>query len=388
MAVLAGVAALVAALVVVFVQSEPPRLSGPVVVGHLVPLSGDAASDGASMSAAAELAAADFNERLGPAAGWSLALQTEDTRTDPETARQKAQKLREAGVMISAGPATSANLGAVLEGGAGGMLLVSCCSSAPSLAIEDGAFRMTPDDTKEAGALAALVASRGVEAAVPVWRGDLWGDGFKEPTAEELKDRGVRVEPGFRYEPGDDLAELVPALADVAASAGPNTAILVFGFDEVDELIDAAAAHGGLDRYRWFGTGVNTQDGPEDDPARLEFLQRAKFTTINLKSDDNPSWQRLQDRLSADGAPAFLAGAYDSVWLLGLAIHGAQSTDPGAVRQELLRVSDGFDGALGPAKFNEAGDLDSADYSYWLAGRDGPVPLGWYDGRTGAIEGP
>ena len=388
MAVLAGIAALVAVLAVVFVQSEPPRLSGPVVVGHLVPLSGDAASDGASMAAAAELAAADFNERLGPAAGWSLALQTEDTRTDPETARQKAQKLREAGVMISAGPATSANLGAVLEDGAGGMLLVSCCSSAPSLTIEDGAFRMTPDDTKEARALAAFVASQGIEAAVPVWRGDLWGDGFKEPTSAELAKSGIRVEPGFRYEPGEDLAGLVPALADTAASAGRNTGILVFGFDEVDGLIDAAAAHGGLDQYRWFGTGVNTQDGPEDDPARLEFLQRAKFTTINLKSDDNPSWQRVQDHLSMDGAPAFLAGAYDSIWLLGLAIHGAQSTDPGAVRQELLRVSDGFDGALGPYEFNEAGDLDSADYSYWLAGRDGPISLGWYDGRTGAIEGP
>lgn len=387
-AVLAGVVALVAVLSVVYV-AEPPQLYGPVVIGHLVPLSGDAASDGANMAAVTELAVSDFNARLGSGTSWHLVVQTEDTRTDPDTARQKAQKLRDAGILISAGPATSADLGAVLQDEeAAGMLLLSCCSSAPSLAIEDNAFRMTPDDSKEARALAALIVSEGVKAVVPVWRGDLWGDGFKEPTVEALQESGVTVAPGFRYEPGARLADIVPDLADAADAAGPGAAILVFGFDEVEDLVDAAAERGGLDQYRWFGTGINTQYGIVEDSARLEFLDKVRFTTINLKSDDSPRWQTIKERLSLDGAPDFLAGAYDSVWLLGMSIHEAQSADPKAVRQELLRISDDFVGVLGPAKFNEAGDLDSADYSYWLAGRDGPTMLGWYDGEAGTIEEP
>lgn len=387
-AVLAGVGALVVVLSAVYV-SEPSRLYGPVVIGHLVPLSGDAANDGANMAAVTEMAVSDFNALLGSGASWHLVVQTEDTRTDPDTARQKAKKLRDVGIMISAGPATSADLGAVLEDEeAAGMLLLSCCSSAPSLAVEDNAFRMTPDDSKEARALAALIVSEGVKAVVPVWRGDLWGDGFKEPTTDALQESGVNVSPGFRYEPGSQLADIVPDLADAAGAAGPGAAILVFGFDEVEGLVDAAAAHGGLEEYRWFGTGINTQYGIVDDSARLEFLDRVRFTTINLKSDDSPKWQILKERLSLAGAPDFLAGAYDSIWLLGLAIHETQSTDPKVVRQELLRISDDFVGVLGPAKFNEAGDLDSADYSYWLAGRDGPTLLGWYDGEAGTIEEP
>ena len=387
-AALAGIGALVVVLSVVYV-SEPPRLYGPVVVGHLVPLSGDAAHDGANMAAVAELAVSDFNARLGSGTNWHLVLQTEDTRTDPDTARQQAQKLRDAGIMMSLGPATSANLGAVLQDKeAADMLLLSCCSSAPSLAIEDGAFRMTPDDSKEARALAALIVSQGVQTTVPVWRGDLWGDGFKEPTVEALQESGVRVEPGFRYEPGDKLADIVPDLAEAVSTAGLGTAILVFGFDEVEDLIDAAIEYGGLDEYRWFGTGINTQYGIVEDSARLEFLDKVKFTTINLKSEDSPKWQMIQEHLSLDGAPAFLAGAYDSVWLLGLAIYETQSTDPKLVRQKLPYTSDNFSGVLDSAPFNEVGDLDSADYSYWLASRDGPVMLGWYDGKTGTIEEP
>ena len=282
--------------------------------------------------------------------------------------------------MISVGPATSADLGAVLgDDEADGMVLVSCCSSAPSLAVEDGAFRLTPDDTKEGLALAAFIMARGVETVVPVWRGDLWGDGFKGSTETALVSGGVTVEPGFRYEPGQGFEDIVPALAAAAAEAGPNAAIVMFGFDETAGLLDMASAHGGLDGLAWFGTGINTQDGHINDPVRLEFLERVQFTTINLKSGDNPAWQRLQEHLSLGEAPAFLAGAYDSVMLLGATIDEVQSTDPSLVREALPRVAETYSGALDHTRLNAAGDLDSADYTYWLAGRDGATLLGWYD---------
>ena len=388
----AGTVALVASLAAVYALSAAapaaePGLSGTVVIGHLVPLSGDAANDGANMMSAAQLAVSDFNAR--PGGTWTLELRTEDTRTDPDTARQKAAELRDSGIMISVGPATSADLGAVLgDDEADGMVLVSCCSSAPSLAVEDGAFRLTPDDTKEGLALAAFIMARGVDTVVPVWRGDLWGDGFKGSTEKELVSGGVTVEPGFRYEPGQGFEDIVPALAAAAAEAGPNAAIVMFGFDETAGLLDMASAHGGLDGLAWFGTGINTQDGHINDPVRLEFLERVQFTTINLKSGDNPAWQRLQEHLSLGEAPAFLAGAYDSVMLLGATIDEVQSADPSLVRAALPRVAETYSGALDHTRLNAAGDLDSADYTYWLAGGDGATLLGWYDGRSGTIEAP
>lgn len=370
-------------------DSERPAggLSGTVTVGQLVSLSGDAAQDGRNVAAAVEFAVSEFNAR--PGAGWTMELATEDAATDPQTAVQKAAKLRGAGIGIVIGPITSANLGAVLDDpGSDGMLLVSCCSSAPSLAAEDGAFRMTPDDSREALALSALIAGQGAQAVVPVWRGDLWGDGFKEPTVAALEEAGVRSEPGFRYDPADHRFEqLVPALAEALASAGPGAAVAVFGFDEVDELVDLAAGHGGLAGYRWFGTGVNT-DGPLlDDPARRDFLSAAKFATVGVKADQNPAQQRLQRHLAESGAAqahVFLSGAYDSVWLVGLAMEAAQSSDPAAVRAALPLAAASYEGALGGIAFNAAGDLDSRDYEYWTVGPDGATSLGWYDGLAGS----
>lgn len=399
--ILVGVAALAASMVLLYalypagqasVESAPGGLSGTVTVGQLVSLSGDAAQDGRNVAAAVEFAVSEFNAR--PGAEWTLEVVTEDTATDPQTAVQKASKLREAGISVVLGPITSANLGAVLEDReAGGMVLVSCCSSAPSLASEDGAFRMTPDDTREALALSALIAEQGVRAVVPVWRGDLWGDGFKEPAMAALERAGVRAEPGFRYDPADHrFGQLVPDLADALASAGPGAAVAVFGFDEVDELVDLAARHGGLGGYGWFGTGVNTGGPILDDPVRRDFLSSVRFGTVNVKADSNPAQQRLQDHLSAeaglDVVHAFLSGAYDSVWLVGLAMEEAQSSDPRAVREALPRVAGSYEGALGSIAFNASGDLDSSEYEYWMAGQEGARPAGSYGEPDDAPAGP
>lgn len=394
-----GVAALAASMALLYAlypngagsaESETPGLPATVAVGQLVPLSGDAAQDGRNVALAVEFAASEFNAR--PGAEWALEIVTEDTATDPATSVQKAAEMREAGIGALIGPITSADLGAVLaDPDSAGMVMISCCSSAPSLAVADGAFRMTPDDSREALALSALIAGEGVGAVVPVWRGDLWGDGFKEPTMAALESAGVRVEPGFRYDPADKQFErLVDDLAGALSSAGPGAAVVVFGFDEVDSLVDLAAARGGLDSGRWFGTGVNTQDGPLlDDPARREFLSAVQFSTIHVKADQNPAQQRLQRHLSSeaglDNAHVFLSGAYDSVWLLGLAIEEAQSSEPAAVREALPRVAGSYEGAMGPIRFNAAGDVDSSDYEYWLAGPSGATYMGWYDGEAGAV---
>jgi len=396
-----GIAALAASMALLYalypagqaaVETGPPGgLSGTVTVGQLVSLSGDAAQDGRNVAAAVEFAVSEFNAR--PGAEWTLELATEDTATDPQTAVQKAAKLREAGIYVAVGPITSANLGAILEDpGAGGMVLVSCCSSAPSLASEDGAFRMTPDDSREALALSAMIAEQGVRAVVPVWRGDLWGDGFTEPAMAALERAGVRAEPGFRYDPADHrFGQLVPSLADALASAGPGAAVAVFGFDEVDELVDLAARHGGLDGYAWFGTGVNTGGPILDDPVRRDFLSSVRFGTVGVKAETNPAQQRLGEHLSSeaglDVAHAFLSGAYDSVWLVGLAMEEAQSSDPAAVREALPRVAGSYEGALGRIAFNAAGDLDSSEYEYWTAGQEGARPAGSYEPEAPAGPG-
>ena len=127
---------------------------------------------------AAKLAIIDFNQYLADkGAEWSLVMTIEDTQTQPTVALDKIQSLHAKGIKVIVGPYASANLQNI-KGYADNndMVVVSCCSTSPLLAIEgDRIFRMSPDDTNQGVVLARLMADAGIEIAVPVWREDAWG---------------------------------------------------------------------------------------------------------------------------------------------------------------------------------------------------------------------
>ena len=154
-----------------FAQSSEGEPSGAVAVGSLLPLTGDLAKHGEENYAASLLAVDDFNQYLEEkGAGWYLDIISEDSETRPTVALEKLQALHAKGVKIVLGPETSSNLRNI-KGYADSnqMLLVSCCSTSPSLAIEgDTTFRMSPDDSNQGTATAKLLIDAGIEVVVPV----------------------------------------------------------------------------------------------------------------------------------------------------------------------------------------------------------------------------
>lgn len=360
-----------------------PQDEGQVTqIGAIVPVSGDLSSLGEDILVASRFALDEFNSYLEEEGRpWRLEMTVEDSTTRPVTALEKMTSLKARGIDLVFGPLSSAEIRHVKGyADSNDMVIVSCCSNDPSLAIPgDGIFRMNLDHSHLGPALARLMAHEGIKAVIPVWRGDTWGDGLRETVAGSFEDLGGRVDEGIRYVPDTPdfsasvsiLAERVGLLADdVGLDA---VAVIFLGFDEVTLFFQTASDYELLNETRWFGTNANAgRSSLLDDRVASEFAHSVRFTALQIAAGDNPVYESIRDHaLEKLGRtpPAYVYSAYDSIWVLGLAIESA-GVDPGQVKAAIPRVADSYVGALGDIKLNEAGDLAGADYEV-MSIRDG-----------------
>ena len=310
-------------------------------------------------------------------AGWKLKMVSEDSATNPVIALEKLTALKAKGIDIVVGPETSSNIRNIKGySDANNMLLISCCSSAPALAIpNDSVFRLVPDDSNQGPAIAKLMQYEGIEAMVPVWRGDTWGDGLSSAAMDSFADRGGQVAEGIRYNPeSPEFSASTSLLASqvqeyVNEYGADKVAVMFLGFAEILQFTQSAHEHDVLDDVRWFGPGANTKEHKLiDDPIGLDFSDHVKFTTVQFAAAENPIYDDVQkymtETLGTD-PNTFVYSSYDAVWLIGLTMLETQSSDVSVIKANIEEVSDNYSGAIGPTKLNEAGDLAQADYKVW-----------------------
>jgi branched-chain amino acid transport system substrate-binding protein len=357
---------------------ETSGLSGEVTIGLILPLTGDLATHGEENWEGSKLGVVDFNKHLEEIdAPWHLKMVSEDSATSPVIALEKLTALNAKGIGIVVGPETSSNIRNIKGySDSNNMLLVSCCSSAPALAIpNDSVFRLVPDDTNQGTAIAKLIQHEGIEVLIPVWRGDTWGDGLSEASTASFVERGGITDEGIRYNPESPefsastslLAKKVQEYVDEYGTK--KVAVLFLGFAEILSFTQSASEHEVLDDVRWFGPGANTKEHRLiDDPIGLEFSTNVQFTTVQVAVSKNPTYERVQAHLTETLGRApntFVHSSYDAVWIIGLAMLEAQSTDVSTIKAIFPEIAENYSGAIGPTKLNEAGDLAQADYEVW-----------------------
>ena len=379
-------------------SADSPGLEGEVSIGLILPITGDLATHGEENWEGSKLGVIDFNEHLKDiGAGWHLKMVSEDSQTNPVIALEKLTSLHAKGIGVVVGPETSSNIRNVKGyADSNNMLLVSCCSSAPALAIpNDNVFRLVPDDRNQGAAIAKLMQHEGIDVLVPVWRGDTWGDGLSEATMNSFGNRGGMVDDGIRYNPeSPEFSTSASLLAEkinnyVEQYGAENVGIAFLGFSEVLQFVQSSASHEILDDVRWFGPGsINKEYKLIDDPVGLEFSNSMQFTAVQVAASDSEKYQRVHDHLveTLGRAPnTFVHSSYDVVWIIGLSMLEAQSTDPHDIKPILPKIAENYSGSIGSTKLNEAGDLDQADYEVWGI-RDGKwVLLGKYTASEDSV---
>ena len=354
------------------------ELVGEIQIGAIVPISGDLSNLGAENNLANHVAVDDFNAYLeNKGAGWYLTLVSEDSHTLPTIALEKTQSLHAKGIKHIIGPETSGNLQSV-KGyvDANDMLVISCCSTSPLLAIEgDSIFRTIPDDTNQAVAIAKILERDGIEVVVPVWRQDAWGVGFKDAIHDSFPALGGVVDEGFGYNPeNSDFSAEASILADIVQDhvdqrGADKVGVVYVAFGEAVLFFQSAQGHEVLSQVSWFGTGANARDARLiEDPLASEFSTSTDFTTIVVASGQNDVSKHVESSVAEDlgkTPTAYASSSYDAVWLLGLAMEETQSTDVDTLASAIPQVADKHSGALGSVSLNAAGDLAQANYDIW-----------------------
>ena len=359
--------------------SETSGLSGEVTIGLILPLTGDLATHGVENHEGSKFGVSEFNKYLKEIdAPWSLKMVSEDSATNPVIALEKLTALNAKGIGIVVGPETSSNI-RNMKGysDSNNMMLISCCSSAPALAIpDDSVFRLVPDDSNQGPAIAKLMQHEGIEVLVPVWRGDTWGDGLGEAAVNSFADRGGVVGEKIRYNPETPefsastslLAQQVQQYVD--QHGADKVGVMFLGFSEILQFAQSASEHAILDDVRWFGPGASTKEHKLiDDPIGLEFSTSVQFTTVQFAPAQNPTYDKVEAHLSetlGTTPNTFVHASYDAVWLIGMTMLETQSSDVGVIKDAFPDVAKNYkDAAIGSTKLNDAGDLEQANYKVW-----------------------
>ena len=364
---------------------------GEVQIGSLYPLTGRLASKGVENLAGTQLGVDDFNAFLaGIDADWRLNLVAEDSETRPDAALRKVQALSSKGIEIIIGPETSSNTQQVKPyADTNDMMLISCCSSSPTLAIAgDSVFRLVPDDSKQGVALGRLLSDAGIEVAVPIWRGDVYGDGLHQATSENFASRGGMMDAGVRYNPeAVDFSGEVSLLAErvqelINEHGADKVAVFIISFDEVVQIVQAAASYDVLYDVNWFGAETLTKTTPIlADASTNEFINSVPYVSLQIAENRGSVYEHVQSHIvemTGSEPTTFVYQAYDAAWLVGLSMLKTGMTDAASVKDVFHEVANGYDGALGGTTLNEAGDLAAADYALWTISGDQWMDIGSY----------
>ena len=383
-----------------------------IVIGALLPLTGDLQSYGVRAKTAVQYAVEDMNQLLEERDAWfRLELVVVDTQTKPDVAVQQLNSLIAQGIKFVVGPMTSAEVKKIKDlADANNVLVISPSSTAIELAIPgDNIFRFTPADDVQSKAVGALARELGIRGVVIINRADTWGEGLAKATREVLEAAGIEVRNVYSYNPES------PNFSAIAASAADDVralveqygrdkvAVIAIGFKEVVQLFKQAANYKELREVAWFGSdGTANLSEFIDDPVAARFAVETLFINPIFSPSATEVQERVKERMLQDlgeEPDAYSYAAYDAVVAITLAL---LQTGPMESLDELVNAtkellpqiteSDEFAQLAATGKFplNDAGDRATADYDWWIVaeveGKPQWVKIGVYRGLQDANE--
>ena len=374
-------------------------LTGTIHIGGLFPLTGGLSNLGEDTRAGANLAVIDFNEYLKKLeSDWELDMITEDSGTSPTIAFEKITSFKAKNTNLVLGPASSAEVSYVKGyADSNNMLIISYASSATSLSIpNDNLYRLAPDTTQQGNAIANIIYSEGITTLIPIWRGDIWGDGLHDSIFSEFTRIGGTVDEGIRYFPDTTMFPIETSFLaqrvqhHVDSIDAEKIGVLIIGFQEYVQIIFSALQYDILDDVRWFGSpGITETSQIVNDPTLKEFSERTQFTAVQFGASYSSEYDEVKNRIELEigrSASIYAFTAYDSVWIFGLTMLETQSDDVSIVKAKIPEIAENYIGVIGSTKLNNAGDLDTANYDIVGIKNDQWFLAGTYNVTSGIIS--
>jgi ABC-type branched-subunit amino acid transport system substrate-binding protein len=364
-----------------------------LVVGNLVPLTGDLSPYGPAGQKAGELAAQEIDAAIQEVGvDHTVELVTEDGASDDQGGVQAARKLIADGATCISGDYASTATVSVARSVTipEGVMLISPASTADALSDleDDGLFaRTAPPDGLQGKALAdrmeqELNGLQGKTINIGA-RNDLYGTGFADSLEAELEERGATVAEKVVYDPEQ------PSYNSEAAqltSGNPDNFVII-DFPETFAKVGPALARTG----NWEPTSTFITDGlSSSDLTELvgsEGTEGMLGTAPGAFSGGAPdAFDSLYKKAPGPARNLFDAPTFDDVILCYLAAVAAGSSDGEAIADAIVDVTGpggqkytfeqlpqaiealqegqdiDYEGASGPIDWDQAGDLSRYIY--------------------------
>ena len=213
--------------------------STPIKLGGIGPTTGNNAQYGVAVQQGEELAVQEINE----AAGYTVfELQFEDDESDPETALNAYNNLKDWGMQILLGTVTSnPSLTVGAEAANDNLFMLTPSASAEDVALTgDNIFQMCFTDPNQGKAAADYISEHqlGSQIGIIYDSSDAYSSGIYEAFVAEAEANGLTVvaQPSFTADNKSDLSTQVAQCQD----AGADLVFLPIYYQEASQVLIAA----------------------------------------------------------------------------------------------------------------------------------------------------
>ncbi len=326
-------------------------------VGVIVSTSGGIQSVGIPIDKTIDYAVDKFNQQLAAHdKDWRLKISKYNDGSAVDGAKLAMTSLNDAGIKSVIGPASSSTLNAVQEYvNKNDMLAISYGSTSPTLAKEDKIFRTVPDDTTTASIFAQIMQDDDLTHVIPVFRDDTWGLALSNTLKELLLETNITVGNDIKYSVKSIDYDYIISKIEQEIRLEKKTGVILFSFDEIVQIIDAAKTNEKLGDSRWYSVEFERNELLKDEQ-RKKFLTDVGYTTVTASVPSNNITKELDKNV--DNTSVYAYAAYDAVFILGRAIDEVgTATDTMKLAETIPSVASRYMGAMGNTTLNSTGDL-------------------------------
>ncbi len=377
---------------------------GTLVIGAVLPQSGNLAQLGPPMISGAQMAERDINA-AGGVNGEEISLIVKDDGGggDDDLAITSVDELIDTeGIDALVGAAATGTTNSILDrvvSSGTAQCSPSNTGSALTEADDQGLyFRTPPPDNLQAQALAKAITDEGSQNVAIIAQNTDYGNGFVSFLEPALTDAGAEVVANITY---DEAATSIDTEVDQVVTAEPD-AVALIGYPEdggkvLASMIEKGAGPGDLPIFITDGMQSNTlfEAIDESDPSITSGL---RGTAPSAAPEAGASFfpDAFAEFAPEVESPIYSAQSYDCVILFALAAQKAESDAPFDIASEMINVSKGesedaetcstyeeclalleagtdinYEGAAGALDFTEFGEPSAGSYDVYTYGDDG-----------------
>ncbi|HEX5016602.1 MAG TPA: ABC transporter substrate-binding protein [Actinomycetes bacterium] len=317
---------------------DVPQGDGKLVLGTLLPQTGDLAAVGPPEFAGAAVAVDDINTAGGVLGQPVTEVLADSGDGTPDIAGAQTDKLLDAGSDVIVGAASSSVSLSVIDKITGaGVVEISPANTSPAFdTYDDGGlyFRTAPSDLLQGEVLGNLVIEDGASNVAILARQDSYGEGLANQVEKVVKDKGGNVAAKVLY--SADATNYTSEVNEIAASK-PDAVVLI-AFEETKKLVPQLIAKtvGPQDVKTYFVDGNTVNYGDEFPQGTLDGVK----STYPAPPDLDPTFK---DKLLAKDPKltgfTYAPQAYDAVMLSALAAEAAGSDNGEAIASKIVDVS-------------------------------------------------